>query len=564
MLRATLTRRAASQAASGADAAATTPLRQTLQESVASSLLSSRYLRHAPPRLYVTCAHDQGLAASACGRHMTKVIDVSLACSADAPPHTQSVYLLTSTALGDTDFKDTSAQSQVLVGLPQVRDADAVLRFCDTHGPSLAQVHHIVLPGDVTPTQSLLIKTLLHHLPQARLVCNAFGQALLTSPLFHDGVRRAVLENTPSVAVDLLRFAELPATRVSAVKDGDAVSVDVATAAAATTAAAAAATTSPARRLRVVGVTNAAQEQRRKARSQTNHPAYFDNAPLFFFDDAFHALFVGLTLHRLPWLPTVLSEARREAVLPLPPSLALQHPTERPNLLLDSWRVTETSAAVVDALRRTPELERVLSGSFGELSGNVEDCVGELERSGDALEGLRSRLAHRLASDTSRDVHRWSTALLRRVVQEVVCVQKASEPTTPAVLEQFLSWAGKDGEWGRLATCLSHSAMVLPPTTPAPAPAAPSSVVTGSDGVEVVKSAEEIDRPLEGQSGVDLLVAIFEKKGLQGLTRTVKRETIDVQVFLAMSENDLKTVFKATFGITKRLSLLQEELRRNV
>ena len=59
-------------------------------------------------------------------------------------------------------------------------------------------------------------------------------------------------------------------------------------------------------------------------------------------------------------------------------------------------------------------------------------------------------------------------------------------------------------------------------------------------------------------------MAIFEKKGLQGLTRTVQRETIDVQVFLAMSESDLKSVFKATFGITKRLSLLQEELRKNI
>ncbi|KPA82983.1 putative mitochondrial hypothetical protein [Leptomonas pyrrhocoris] len=473
----------------------------------------------------------------------------------NAPPHTQSVYLLTSTTMDDVEFKDTAAQSQVLVGLPQVRDVEAVQRFCDAHGPSLTNVHHVVLPGDVNPVQSLLIRTLLRHLPQARLACNEFGHALLTNPAFHDGVRRAVLENAPNTPLDIMGFAELPASRVSSVQDGDAIAVDVRKDddSNATTAAL------PARKLRVIAVKSDVQEQHRKANGQTHHPAYFTNQPLFLYDDVFYALFTGHTLHRLPWLPSVVKEAPRELVLPMPPSLALQHPMRRPNVLLDTWRVDETSAAVVTALRRTPAVERVLSNSYGELSGSVEDCIAQVENSTDALERLRSRLAQRLASDTSRDVHRWSTALLRRVVQEVICVRKVSEPTAPAEQEQFIEWAQKDGEWGRLATCLTHSAMVLAPTVnPATAAEAskPSSAAASREG--------ETAPPLEGSSGVDLLVAIFEKKGLQGLTRTVRRETIDVQVFLTMSESDLKAVFKATFGITKRLGLLQDELRKNL
>lgn len=562
MLRMSLVRRVAAKASTSAEPAATTAVTQSLQENVASQLLSPRYLRHAPPRLYVTCAHDQGLASTACGRHQTRVIDVSRAISPEAPPHTQCVYLLTSTTMDDVQFaKDAAAQSQVLVGLPQVRHVDAVQRFCDTHGPSLAHVHHLILPGNVHPAQSLLIKTLLQHLPQARLACNAFGQALLTSPAFHDGVQRAAVENAPNTPLELLKFAELPASRVSSLQDNDAIAVDVPAGDTKQCSNAAA------RKLRVVAVKNEAQAERRRANSQTHHPAYFTNEPLFLYDDVFQALFVGHTLHRLPWLTAVVVEATRELVMPLPPPLAMQHSMSRPNVLLDTWRVDETSAAVVAALRRTPEVERILCSSYGELSGNVEDCVAALERSSDALEQLRSRLAQRLASDTSRDVHRWSTALLRRIVQEVVCVLKASEPTAPTTMSQFVTWAQNDGDWGRLATCLTHSAMVLPPSDSVKSGGTGTSTENGvknTDNASSTAAGEDEARPLEGKSGVDLLVAIFEKKGLQGLTRTVQRETIDVQVFLAMSESDLKSVFKATFGITKRLSLLQEELRKNI
>jgi hypothetical protein len=567
MLRISLARCVAAKAPPNSAAALSAQVNQTLQETVASTLFTTRYLRHAPPRLYVTCAHDQGISPISCGRHTTKVIDVSRAASPDAPPHTQSIYLLTSTTMDDVEFKNTAVQSQVLVGLPQVRNVDAILRFCDTYGPSLANVHHVVLAGDIHPAQSLLIKTLLERLPQARLACNEFGHALLTNPAFHDGVRRAMVENAPNTLLDLMRFAELPASRVSSLQDGDAVAVDVSKEESVLdkSGSGSESRVSSARTLRVVAVTSEAQEKRRKMNSHTHHPSYFVNQPLFLYDDVFHALFVGNTLHRLPWLTTVLTEATREFMAPMPPSLALQHPMNRPNVLLDSWRVDETSAAVAAALRRTPEVERILSDSYGELSGNVEDCVAALENTADALERLRSRLARRLASDTSRDVHRWSTALLRRIVEEVVCVQKSSEPTTPAARERFLSWAQTDGEWGRLATCLTHSAMVLPPTELPTDPTDSSANRNVKDGAGAVDGGQEsAAHPLEGSAGVDLLVAIFEKKGLQGLTRTVQRETIDVQVFLAMSESDLKSVFKATFGITKRLTLLQDELRRNV
>lgn len=530
-------------------------------DAVAAVLRSARYLRHAPPRMYVTCAHDRGLAADACGRHRTTVLDVSRAASPSAPPHTQSIYLLTSTSMADVAFADTAAQSQVLVGLPHIQSVDAVQRFCDAHATELARVHHIVLPGDVSPLQSLLIKQLLTALPSARLACSRFGHAMLTNGTFYDGVRRAVLENAPTTPLELLRFAELPADRVSAVADGDAVAVDVPSTSTSSAA-------SPARALRVVAVKSKAQQQRRRELSQTHLPVHFHSDTLFFYDDVFHALHVGHTLLRPPWLPTVLHEASRELLLPLPPALATTHPLGRPSPLLDTWRVTEWCSDIVATLRRTPELERVLCGAYGEVSGDIEDCVAGLERSCDALEGLRSRLARRLATDTSRDVHRWSGALLRRVVEEVVCTQTASEPTPPALRDAFLAWARTDEAWGRLAASLTHAAMVLPPTTEAPEPApaggGAASPASSPAPLSASDSAAAASAALEGAAGVDLLVAIFNKKGLQGLTRVAQRETIDVRVFLAMTEEDLRTVFKATFGVAKRLKLLQEELRTNM
>ncbi|KAK7200619.1 hypothetical protein NESM_000118100 [Novymonas esmeraldas] len=536
----------------------------SLIDSVTAALRTSRYLRHAPPRLYVTCTHELGTPAQGCGRHMTKVLDVSREASPTAPPHTQSVYLLTSTTMSDVQFTVTEAQSQVLVGLPLVHSADAALRFCDAHAATLSRVHHVVLPGAVSPLQSVLVRHLLDRVPQARLVCNTFGREVFTNATFHDGVRRAVLENAPGTPLDLLRFAELPADRVSAVVDGDAVAVDLA--------AEPAEGATPSRMLRVVAVRSTSQEQRRKEQHHTHRPAHFTNGPLFFYDEVFSALFVGHTLHRVPWLPTVLAEAPRALVLPVPPPLAAQHPRSRPNALLDTWRVVESCDDVVDTLRRTPALERVLSSSYGELSGNVEECVAALESSSDALEGLRSRLARRLATDSSRDVHRWSTALLKRIVQEVASTQKASTPTSPDTLEAFLAWARDDDTWGHLATCLTHAAMVLPPTLEADAPPTdaaaadidghtPSPVASAAPSTDAGQVAEAA---LGGAAGVELLVAVLERKGLQGLTRMAQRETIDVQVFLTMSEDDLRRVFKSTFGITKRLTLLQEELRKTV
>ncbi|KAG5473005.1 hypothetical protein CUR178_02921 [Leishmania enriettii] len=538
----------------------------SLVDSVTSVFRSSQYLRHAPPRLYVTCAHDQGIPPNGYGRHMTKVLDVSREASPSAPPHTQSIYLLTSTSMSDVEFKDPAAQSQVLVGLPRVQSIDAVYRFCGTYAATLSRVHHILLPGDVSPLQSALIKELLKDMPMTRLVCNGFGRALLTNATFHDGVQRAVLENAPNTPQELLRFAALPEDRVSAVADGDSVAVDVAKGLAESSAPA------PTRTLRVVAVKSKGQQQRRRDHNQTHYPAHFTNEALFYYDDAFNALFVGGMLHRLPWLSTVVTEASRELLLPMPPHLATQHPLSRPSPLLDTWRVSESCEDVVAALRRTPELERVLASSYGELCGNVEDCVAGLESSSDALECLRSRLARRLATDTGRDVHRWSTALLKRIVHEVVCTQKASKPTSAEMHEAFLSWAKSDGEWGRLSMCLAHAAAVLPPSAETGEAAGAFSLATDShaapptaptSGATVTGTSGE-QEALEGARGVELLMAVFDRKGLHGLARVVQRETIDVQVFLAMSEEDLRKVFKATFGVAKRLTWLQEELRRNL
>lgn len=512
-------------------------------------------------------------------RFMMQVLDASLTAGPMMqPPHTQSTYLLRATSLHDVDFADAASITSVVIGLPQIGHVDDIQRFCDRHAAALSGVHRILLPGEVSPSQGLLLQALLQRLPeQTRVVCSAYGQALFSNGTFFDGVRRVMAETvaaptqgqTRNETAALLRFADISPQRFITVSSsgGSAVVLDVEEETSIPSA--------PGTGRQLLGYTvknvMAAHAQREKQRPTSHHPSHFKNEPLFFYDPVFRALFVGSTLQRLPWLPYVLRGTSRDVVLLQPPSLAMQRSSGPPSPLAEPWRLVEACDSVTRGLRQVPEVERVMSASYGEITGDVEACIQAVERSCDKMEELRSRLAHRLLSDTSRDAEPWRRPLLKKIFKEVLGTKKSSAPSTEEAESQLLEWASGGQELGRLAACLSYSAMVLPPTkaqlsaarssendSPGRADASP---LDPSHSTFIPSTSKDAAQ-LEGSRGVELLQAIFEKKELSSLGKAARRESIDVRVFMAMTEAELKKVFKTTFGVTKRLLLLQEELRQ--
>ncbi|EPY23229.1 hypothetical protein STCU_07811 [Strigomonas culicis] len=159
----------------------------------------------------------------------------------------------------------------------------------------------------------------------------------------------------------------------------------------------------------------------------------------------------------------------------------------------------------------------------------------------------------------------WTPLLLRRVVREALLTEAAPAPLTEEAVEELVAWA-RDGALGGVAAALTRAALSLPPTAEQapPAAAAAADSKAAESGAEWAGTVEANRAELEGAQGVQLMRSVFEKRGLKGIAHVLERENIDLGVFLAMTESDFRTVFKATFGISKKLQSLQRELKANL
>lgn len=487
------------------------------------------YLRHAPPGLYATCDFKNDK------RHATLLLDASVECE---PPLTNSVYILASTMGDDLSFQQ--AQS-VLVGLPFAQNASQASRFVDSvlraaltrsgMGIPFDGIHTLVIP-ELHPFAAHAVKELLTCLPQLKVACSPLTAAFLSDNNFFAGVRKVLCENDAHLQVQSIMFADVPQKNLLLLEDGSSVAV-----------------LGEARQLHVAtGDLSAARERwRRERRNKLKH---FESYALFLYDPAFYAVHVAPSAGvHFDWLPFVVHEADAAALLPSPDYFSLQK--SGGSSLLEVWRPSEQAHRAATALEKFPEAQRVLTACYGEFPGGAEDYLGRLRKTTQKLEELRSRLGHRLATDATRDMEKWGAVMEEKVVKETLLTNAAAR-TPEEVLAEYKQWASAS-YLGRVARTLVTTSATLPPDAlpdAAQQPAAPSP-----------PSTSPLENDVKGSVGVQLLERHFEKKGMSSLSPILEREEIDVPVFLAMSPEDFRKVFKATFGVVKKLELLQQELR---
>ncbi|RNE99168.1 putative serine peptidase [Trypanosoma rangeli] len=483
------------------------------------------YLRHAPPSLYVTCDFEKA------ARHTTLLVDASVE---GEPPLTNGAYVLASTEGDDLDFR--KAQS-VLVGLPFAQDASQASRFVDAVlRPALTRsgmaipfdgIQTIILP-EPHPFAAHTVKEILSRLPQVRFACSSLMAAFLSDTDFFSGVRKSLCENDAHLPAKLITFADVPQANLQPLEDGAVVPVS-----------------GECRKLLVAtgDLSRARERWRRERRNKLKH---FESYTLFLYDPAFCAMLAppSAGVH-FDWMPFVVHEADANALLPLPDFFSIQK--SGGSSLMEVWRLREQVHRVTTALEKFPETQRVLTACYGEVSGGADGYLERLQLTVKKLEELRSRLGHRLVTDTVRDMERWSTVMEEKVLKEVVFTNTADKTTSDVVLAEYRRWAST-AYLGRLSRALVHAAATLPPDAlPEPAKKASSSLAAKKD--------------VEGAAGVQLLKRHFEGRGMASLAPVLEREEIDVAVFLAMSPEDCKKVFRATFGVVKKMELLQQELR---
>ncbi|EPY32077.1 hypothetical protein AGDE_08877 [Angomonas deanei] len=273
---------------------------------------------------------------------------------------------------------------------------------------------------------------------------------------------------------------------------------------------------------------------------------------------------VGDSICRSPWWTRVVPEVGSDVLVPVCPLQSRQWSSRQGTSVLELWRPDVAAQAFSKTLLREPFVQEVLSTSYGALPGDLDDVAAALEDAGTSLEGLRSRLSTRLETDTERDVSRWSKLLLGRIIKEVLFTQTPSNPSPPEMQEALQGWLMEESRVGQTAVALTQSALALPPSA-APVAQHRAGVPAPEEKESKLHSKlEENSSELEGAAGVQLMTSLLTKKGMGGLSRVVEKENIDVRVFLSMTTDDFKSVFKATFGISKKLVMLQEELKEKM
>ncbi|EPY24977.1 hypothetical protein AGDE_12077 [Angomonas deanei] len=499
-----------------------------LRQAVEKAKGTSPYLRHMPPQEYFTCSAD---LSKALPRHKTELLDVG-ACSGGIP-HTNGVYVLSSSTAEDVSFKD--AKHRTMIGLPHAKTTDDVKRFIDHHQRHLESLQCVVLP-DVSLSSGVALSTMKACFPQVRVVCSPFSKFLFSDPTFFAGVQSALKDNYVEGAFHSFTFAEIDPECISTAADGE--------------------TVADCPRLRSLVVP--------LEKKKVNRPDHFTESVIFYYDEAFEHMHVGDSICRSPWWTRVVPEVGSDVLVPVCPLQSRQWSSRQGTSVLELWRPDVAAQAFSKTLLREPFVQEVLSTSYGALPGDLDDVAAALEDAGTSLEGLRSRLSTRLETDTERDVSRWSKLLLGRIIKEVLFTQTPSNPSPPEMQEALQGWLMEESRVGQTAVALTQSALALPPSA-APVAQQRAGVPAPEEKESKLHSKlEENSSELEGAAGVQLMTSLLTKKGMGGLSRVVEKENIDVRVFLSMTTDDFKNVFKATFGISKKLVMLQEELKEKM
>lgn len=649
------------------------------------------YLRHAPPTAYYTCAEEpflglgtekqkEGAALHPASttteaspsprltRHRMLLLD-EVAWRRQGSddgvglPHTGGVYLLSSTHETDYSFGNASGgMVSALIGLPRATrgDGDEVRRFLDTHAALLGNVQLLCLP-EVVPETGCVVAELRRAFPRVRVVCSEFAKEFLVNGTFYERMQQAVwsggrrfnnsnnkknegdephADSSTSLSQYrdwLSRFETLDAENVFAVpSSGAGVTCAFPYADASEPAFFTTADTQPQRTVfRPLQAIAVREEENgvEKKKVRPTAPAFTQHRQIIFYDHAFHSVFVGRAIHRVPWLRHLdlprthpdTGKVLADAGLPVPSLAAARYgPPSRGynDSVIHYWQVKEQTLSLVKAIQKFPlpsaaqdEAEsmpmryitpqRVLSACFGEMPGGVEEVILQMEEACEGLLRLQGRLHRFLAA--RKGLARGASldpALVRKVVSRLLtgevgarlsetaaagnntkggekgCEQKQREEHEERLLKSLLDWCvpctgddlnrnnnneslihHHDNVWLHIAQCLLLSARDLPaPQMEEAEEEEGKKTVGGKNVADVPKKLEELPNEMSGEAGVALLQQILHLKGLGGLQTVVKREEIDIAVFLAMTREELQSVFKATFGLLKKLEAVQTEV----
>nr|CCC90877.1 unnamed protein product [Trypanosoma congolense IL3000] len=502
--------------------------RSLLRQQVDAVRRTPAYLRHAPPGLYITCDFERNQ------RHITLLVDAS---SEREPPLTNGIHLLASSGSDDISFREARS---ILFGSPAVHNNAEATCVVDGALKSALTVNHMALPFDgiqafvipeFNPLISHIVKELLTRLPHLRIACSPLTAAFLSDKEFFNGVVKALCQNDPSLSSQVVTFANVAQESLVPLEGGS---------------------TLPAlgegRKLQMSDgdLTETRERWRRERKNKLKH---FESYALFMYDPAFQAVHIPSTSAvRVPWAPLVVPEVDPMALLVMPDFFSANAHNASP--LLEVWRLREQSKRVLTALRKFPETQRVLTTAYGEIPGGVTGYVEQLRQTVEKLEELRNAFGTHLATDTERDMKKWSSRIGDEVLAKCLVTRTPATKTEQKVMEAYKEWVS-GAYCDKIAGAIAHASAVLPPD---PEPKVRSTTTASPSHPSAVKGTNHTTSTQE-------LRCHFEKQGMASLCPVLEKENIDVAVFLAMTPKDFKDVFKATFGLTKKMQMLQEELR---
>lgn len=534
---------------------------------------SPAYLRQAPPLQYYSLGLSEapsGGEAAAC-RHRIQLLDDAVmyrgtSKAFDLPPHTSGTYLVSSTGAENVAFTPTTEEPRqqvhsTLIGLPDAPSEAHLLRFIEAHREVLRTVHAICLP-DVPLTARRVLNSFRRSDVMPRLQCmwcGDFGKAFVENDHFYHAVVRAAVDSAGTAKESIEGWG------------GDESAVDSLVQAVplggTTFEGAAPDSPRPLQARPIVLPVEGAAGQREANR----YPSHYTQHPVFFYDAVFHAIFVGSAVFRCPWVSAALQPSHSSFAFPMPLSTHIRHHrSDRPPTR--SYFHPLTSAAVLregllhsfplkgsQGDQATAWPQRVLSSKFGELPGDVLSVVEGVETGSERLVRLWGRLREANQAGTCTALPTTVEMLLREMQAEE---PSEGETNQGECFATIASWASSSSSPMKcLCECMQETS-----ASRIPLPAAKEEPHTAESGSPSPDSAVDLSLPQEfsGAKGTALLKRVFAMKGLGGLERVLQREEIDVDVFLAMTQEELQTVFKPTFGLRKKLESVQKEVQQKV
>lgn len=564
------------------------------------SRTAAPFVRTLPPDTYVM--YDPVTSVT----HRTYVVDTAMK-GGPIPPFTNSVFLLDSTSTASAPGT-SPATSLAIVGLPAMitkvsdgqRFVDRIKRVLDQdaahrQGVTDTCLCQLILPSfnpwaaNVVRLVEAWAKSLHKQAPLLQIVTGPTMHAFLTDPIFFSCVRSYLKEQQSSASLlghaiftdEQMPFAAVPSEQVHIISSGSQVMMG------------------PHRKLSFFTPPPIANGSGTTLVRQASQQPHFQYRPSYVYDHAAKHLLAGDTGAgvRLAWLPHLDSTARQSnsgtatsnrdgaggggvpVILPAPslfhhrstsllssPQAVKDGGSSRTaamkslSLLGSSWDIEAEVSSMVAAIRHFPFVQRVLCATYGETAPGRDALIDALELSSQQLTQLTKRLAKKFAEIGIKSIHEVQSLPKHHQQVSQLCDHLVTKLETE-MLYQPQAGAGDDDA--------RHARDVVRTTflrSMASAMVYRAVEIASTEGVALLAADRARSPPSGAQASISsssqaTLRKLFESRSLGSLNAIVDREEIDLDVFLAMRHDELVKTFQISFGLAKKLELLQQDLK---